>query len=161
MKVFRQSILLILVLVCTQCDYWPYQKKKELVPLDTIVDFSSVDTPPTFSACEDLMEKAQKEACFRATLSKKFSQELSRKTYAKDLVVESDLDETVTLTIAISREGEMRLKTIQMSEKISQEIPEITSVFKRVVAKLPKLYPAIKRGIPVGTEYTLPVRIKL
>ena len=161
MKICKALFLLLLLVSFTQCDYLPFQKKKELVPLDTIVNFNSVDSPPSFNACKDLIEKNKKEECFRTTLSSLFSKEISKKENSKNLIVRSSIEEVVQLTVSINNQGVLSLKESKISVKILSEIPEIDTIFKKAIQNLPKVYPAIKRGIPVTTEYILPIRIKL
>ena len=161
MKALKGFLLLLFIALFTQCDYLPFQKKKDLVPLDTIVDFTTVDAPPTFISCKDLIDKEKKANCFRNTLSKLVSEELNNKDYSKDLIVRSDVDEVVNLKIQFDREGVLQLKDVQLSKELVNEIPAIKSIFQKTIQKLPKVFPAIKRGIPVATEYVLPVRIKL
>ncbi len=125
------------------------------------MNLNSVDSPPSFDTCKDLIEKNKKEECFRTTLSSLFSKEISKKENSKILIVRSSIDEVVQLTVSVSNQGVLSLKESKISDQILLEIPEIETVFKKTIQNLPKVYPAIKRGIPVATEYKLPIRIKL
>ena len=157
----RFFVFLIILIFFSSCDYLPFQKKKELVPIDTIVNLKSVDSPPSFDTCKDLIEKTKKEKCFRTTFSTLFSNEISKKENSKSLIVRSSIDEVIQVIISISNQGVLSLKEIEKSNQLLSEIPDIETIFSKAIQNLPKVYPAIKRGIPVATEYVLPVRIKL
>lgn len=161
MKVSQGSLLILLIVLAVSCDYLPFQNKKDLVPLDTIVDFSTVDSPPTFDLCKSLIEKEKKNTCFRNTLSDLVSKELQSDEFSEDFVVRSEIDELINLKIQFDKNGALKIKDLKLSNELNAHIPEMDSILYKVIQKLPKVYPAIKRGIPVVTEYTLPVRIKL
>ena len=46
-----------------------------------------------------------------------------------------------------------------LTDEIKTHFPEIYISIKKMVTDLPKLSPALKRGIPVNTEYKLPIHI--
>lgn len=161
MKTLKGIILIFAISLMVSCDYLPFQSKKQFTPLDTIVDFRSVDTPPTFKECNDFIENGDLRDCFRTTLANFFSTELASKEYTQAFTVSRDFDESITLRLRITKQGVMHFKEIQISSELNNEIPELRSILHKTINKIPKVFPAIKRGIPVETEYILPVRIKI
>ena len=150
------SFLIMLVFI-TSCDLFCTPKDKNTSDLDTIVDFSSVDTFPSFKTCDAIIDKQEKMDCFRTTIHQKIGAELQQHTFA----VKDSINEIVYVDVIINSEGIFRLDTIQASENLKKELPELDSLLKASVDKLPKIYPANKRGIPVTTKYSLPIRIQL
>ena len=55
----------------TSCDKFSFTKNKNIQVIDTIVDFTSVDTYPSFKVCDSLIDKIKKSACFRKTIHQK------------------------------------------------------------------------------------------
>ncbi|WP_254713097.1 hypothetical protein [Polaribacter sp. HaHaR_3_91] len=141
----------------TSCDLFCPPKDKNTSDLDTIVDFSSVDTFPSFKTCDAIIDKQEKMDCFRTTIHQKIGAELQQHSFA----VKDSINEIVYVDVIINSEGIFRLDTIQASENLKKELPELDSLLKASVEKLPKIYPANKRGIPVTTKYRLPIRIQL
>ncbi|WP_252191135.1 hypothetical protein [Polaribacter sp. Q13] len=141
----------------TSCDLFCPSKSNNTVALDTIVDFSSVDTFPSFKGCDAIIDKQQKADCFRATIHQKMGEELQQ----YHLSVKDSIDEIVYVDVIINADGIFSLDTIQSSENIKKELPKLDSLLKASVENLPKIYPANKRGIPVTTKYRLPIRIQL
>jgi hypothetical protein len=154
MRVFS---FLILIIFLTSCDKLSFSKNKNLKPLDTIVDFTSVDTYPSFKVCDSLIHKTKKADCFRNTIHQKIGEELQKHS----LSIKDSIDETVLVDLIINAKGEIIFKSLQSSENIKNQLPELKGILQLSVNKLPSIYPAIKRGIPVITKYQLPIKIVL
>lgn len=153
----RVLSFLIMLFFITSCDLFCPPKDKNTSDLDTIVDFSSVDTFPSFKTCDAIIDKQEKMDCFRTTIHQKIGAELQQ----HPLAVKDSINEIVYVDVIINSEGIFSLDTIQASENLKKELPELDSLLKASVDKLPKIYPANKRGIPVTTKYRLPIRIQL
>lgn len=138
------------------CKRFSFSKQEKIVFIDTIVDFSSVDSYPSFDTCTDLIEKEEKAFCFRETIYMKVGEELDK------IQLESNetFKEKVLVQIRINKEGVFTIDSIISSEKIKTVFPNLDSVLKRSITGLPKVFPAIKRGIPVTTVYQLPIKIE-
>lgn len=149
--------LLLLLIFLTSCDKIPFTKKNELPKLDTIVDFNSVDTFPSFKVCDSLIDKTKKSTCFRNTIHQKIGEELQK----HHLSIKDAIDETVLVDLIINEKGIIVFENLEASAKIKNQLPELDSLITLSVSKLPKIYPANKRGIPVTTKYQLPIRILL
>ncbi|MFY0629929.1 MAG: hypothetical protein JXR05_06070 [Flavobacteriaceae bacterium] len=145
------------MLVCfCSCDYFSFQKNKPQEKLDTNVDYKAVDTPPSFEACKNLIDQ-EKIDCFR----KMMHQEIAKSLSSQDIKVKRPVDETIHVIITISSEGKATLKSIKASDNLYQEIPKLKQMLEKSIVGLPIIYPAIKRGITVTSEYTMPIKIKL
>ncbi|EAQ40777.1 hypothetical protein [Polaribacter sp. MED152] len=154
MRVFS---FLILIICITSCDNLSLVKNTNEQVLDTIVDFTSVDTYPSFKVCDSLIDKIEKQSCFRATIHKKVGEELQQHIFT----ITDSLNEIVLVDLVIAKDGVINFKGIQTSKLLKKELPKFDSLVKSSVDKLDKVYPAIKRGIPVTTRYQLPIKIKL
>ena len=148
---------LILLLFCTSCDYFSFRKERMEIPIDSIVDFSSVDIYPSFKICDSLIDKTKNRDCFRNTIHQKIGVALTK----YPIKVKNAIDETVMVKLQISTQGKINFINIESTVNIKKELPQLDSILKVSIAKLPNIYPAIKRGIPITTEYSLPIRIKL
>ncbi|RCS26610.1 hypothetical protein DUT90_12740 [Polaribacter sp. WD7] len=153
----RILFFLCALIFITSCDKFSFSKKESRQAIDTIVDFSSVDTYPSFKICDSIINKDRKANCFRTTVHQKIGKELA---YYK-LTTKDSINAVVTVAIIINSKGEFQLESIESSENIKNQIPKLDSLLKVSIKNLPKIYPAIKRGIPVTTKYQLPVRIQL
>jgi hypothetical protein len=155
--VLRVLTFLFLLFFITSCDKFSFSKNKNTNVLDTIVDFSFIDTFPSFKICDSIIDKKNKSNCFRTTIHQKIGEELQK----HQLTIKDSIDEVIYVDVIINSDGVFLLDSIQSSENIKVELPELDSLLKTSVENLPKIYPANKRGIPVTTKYRLPIRIHL
>jgi hypothetical protein len=157
MMFLRVSFFLLLFLLITSCDKLSFSKNNNTQVLDTIVNFSSVDTSPSFKECDSIIDKQKKSDCFRTTIHKKIGVELQNHS----LTIKDSIDEVVFVDILITKKGEVIFQEITSTENLKQQLPQLDSLLRQSIQKLPYIYPAIKRGIPVTTLYRLPIRILL
>ncbi|MFT5257879.1 MAG: hypothetical protein ACI8VJ_000057 [Polaribacter sp.] len=149
--------LFLLFLLITSCDKFSFGKRNNNQVLDTILNFSSVDTSPSFKVCDSLIDKQKKSNCFRATIH----QEIGAALKQHQFIIKDSIAEIVYVVLRINSEGNIFLEAIESSEAIKNQLPKLDSILKVSITKIPKMYPAIKRGIPVTTKYRLPIKIQL
>ena len=154
MRVFFFSLILLFI---TSCDHLLFSKIKKNQVLDTIVNFSSVDTSPSFKACDSIINKQKKSDCFRTTIHQKIGAELQQHEFS----VKHSISEIVYVDLLINSKGKIILETIESSDDIETQLPKLAAILKLSVDRIPDIYPAIKRGIPVTTKYRLPIKIEL
>ena len=153
----RGFSLLLMVLFITSCNKFSFSKNKNIQDLDTIVDFSSVDTFPSFKPCASTIDKTKTTDCFRTTIHQKIGAELLQHTF----IIKDSIDEPIYVDLIINSKGIFTLHAIQSSNNIKKVLPQLDGLLRESVEKLPKIYAANKRGIPVSVKYSLPIRIKL
>ncbi len=154
MRIFS---LLLLMILLTSCDKFSLTKSKNIQPLDTVVNFTAVDTYPSFKNCDAIIDKVEKQNCFRNTIHTKIGEELLKHTFT----LQDSVNETVLVNLIIDKNGVINFESLQSSKKIQEQLPLLDSLVEASVKSLEKIYPAIKRGIPVTTKYQLPIKIKL
>lgn len=154
---FRVLSLFIIILIGTSCEFFSLTKKTQLQEIDTIIDFSSVDVFPTFDACKNFIDKEKKTNCFKKTIHQHISKNLEK----HKIEVKNPVNETVKVEVLINNKGTVSIQRIIASDVLKKEIPAIDSLITASLQNLPKLFPAIKRGIPVTTQYQIPIQIKV
>ncbi len=153
----RVFFVVLVVIFITSCDKLPFTKKQDVPTLDTIVDFTSVDLSPSFTECDSLVSKKNKSDCFRKTIHAKIGEELLKHT----LVSKDSINETVVVNILINSKGVVSFEKLTTNAIIKETLPNLDSLLEASINSLPKIYPAVKRGIPVTTKYQLPIQIVL
>ena len=154
LRIFTFIILLFFI---TSCDKLSFLKSEKIQALDTIVNFSSVDTSPSFKECDSIIDKHQKSNCFRTTIHQKIGAELQKHQF----VIRDSISEIVYVDLLINSKGKIVIEAMASSEEIRIQLPELDSVLRISVDKIPNVYAAIKRGIPVTTKYRLPIKIQI
>jgi len=154
----KQLIALFFLLsILVSCSY--FEKKLERAPIqevDTIVDFSTVDAFPLFPNCKDIPSRSKQRICFQLEMSQYIYASLKQfKLNAKERV-----NDTVLVKLRVNILGETSLSGIQISKETKELLPNFDSLIKVSLQGLPMLQPAIKRNMPVATEFTLPIVLK-
>jgi hypothetical protein len=149
--IFFYAILLV------SCSYFNETAKKDTIPkTDTIVNFNTIDAYPLFPVCKDLPSREKQEICFQLQMSQFIYATLNKYELKSNEVVE----DTILVKLIVNTLGKTSLSSIKISEKTKRLLPEFDSLLKVSLTKLPILSPAIKRNIPVTTEFTLPIVLK-
>lgn len=152
--------LLFLFLFLNSCQY--FEKKKVysddiFEEMNRAIKWNEVDQYPAFSNCESLTEKHERKQCFENTLKRHINTFFSNQT----IIVSEDIDDTLRLKLKIDKAGVIEVLSIQADSLTKIQIPQLDSLVKNNIASLPKIYPAIKRGQQVDTEFNLPIIIKI
>ena len=151
----RYFLFICLLFSFTSCNYFSFEKNKNVETIDMDLDYSSVDVSPSFRVCDSLIEKDKKDTCFRTTLRQEIFSSLAKQS----IQVPQSVDETIEVAITIQSDKEVKLTSIKSSDSLMAIVPSLKAILKKSVEELPAVYPAIKRGIPVTTVYKLPIRI--
>lgn len=148
------SVLLCLI-CCTSCNSSFEKKEEKQYKLDTIIDFSKVDVPPTFENCEE-KHNLQNSKCFEQTIHQNFTEHFSKLTFTH---VEKQSYKAITIIIKFDKKGKTSLKKINCLSSFLKKNRTFVIEVNEAINKLPSFYPATKQSIPVTTLYKLPVKI--
>ncbi|WP_282136413.1 hypothetical protein [Seonamhaeicola maritimus] len=120
-------------------------------------DWNDVDTYPSFSSCDSLNSKDEKKQCFEYTLSSHILKYLQ----AEIIIVTQDVNDTIGLHFKVSETGVLTLAETKIDSLTVKEIPNIQELIKISLDSLPEVFPGIKRGQQVKTEFRLPIIISV
>ena len=150
----------ILIVCLSSCDY--FDKKK--VNTQDIVNeelqtfnWNDVDEYPSFTVCESSSSKQESKQCFETTLITHITNRLTKET----IVPTENVEDTVMIKFHISETGNLSVLNIKNKEITKEQIPNLDSLLLNSLDSLPKIFPAIKRGQQVKTEFTLPIVIQV
>ncbi len=144
-------------LVLFSCAYFEKNTNREPIhEVDTIVDFNSVDAFPLFPKCKDIPSRDKQKICFQLEMAQHIYASL--KEY--HLNVKEIINDTVLVKLKVDAAGKTSLSSVKIPVNINQLLPEFDSIIKVSLENLPDLQPAIKRDMPVTTEFTLPIVLK-
>ena len=118
-------------------------------------NWSDVDEYPSFSTCDSLSSLSLKKECFIFTLSNQISVDLISNTKTVNRIIQ----DTVILKFTISKDGEIDFDELIVDESIIDLRSLIDLSFKSSIKKLPKIFPAIKRGQQVNVKFSLPIYV--
>ncbi len=145
-----------LLVLCCSCNLFTSkeQLKKQLVQEEIkSINWNEVDQYPLFEACDETASKEAQKVCFQTTLSDHLFNALATHNFN----VTQSVNDTILVLMIIRNDGSIQLESITKTSLVSEQLPEIDSVITRALQRLPKIYPALKRGIQVSTKVKLPI----
>jgi hypothetical protein len=149
--------LILLLILITSCEYLSFKKPTQVdIPEKDTVDYSKIDDYPVFSDCDSIPSQEKQRICFQIKMSKYIYLSLNQ----LNINSKTAFNDTIIVKIVVDNVGKTRLSSIEKTDKISQNLPKLDSIIKVSLQNLPALKPAIKRGIPVSAEFSLPIIIK-
>jgi hypothetical protein len=146
----------ILFYSCRYLDSAPSEEKlleKEL----KAINWKQVDAFPSVSECEKIKDTVIRKHCFFEFITHAIQDKLDEGS-ASMLHFKED---TIMVKVTVFPNA-----TVQFEPQISKDSVttynsvKIDSLFKALLVDFPKVHPAIKRGVPVKTQFILPIVLK-
>lgn len=157
----RKIILItfILPLLFSSCQY--FEKKvpseKELLEKELkAINWKEVDELPSIADCEKIENKKLRQQCFFEYMTQLIQEKLTIDTLA---VLCPELD-TIEVKVTIFPNATMKFEPQFPKDSVAYDTVKIDSILNARLIGFPKVNPAIKRGIPVKTQFILPVILK-
>lgn len=148
-----------MVLSLASCHYFEKQvpSEKELLNKQMKeINWNEVDEYPSIVDCEKLTDETQKKQCFFEFMAATIQQKLSVDTLK---VMFPKLD-TIEVRVTVNSDATMLFEPQFPKDTVAYDTIKIDSILRLKLVNFPKVNPAIKHGIPVKTQFILPVIIK-
>lgn len=155
---YKNKFLIVLSLISLiSCADFLKKKQKtseNIVSLDSI-NFNRVDAYPLLPECEDISSRTQQEDCFYNQLSNRIETSLSKMT----IHLSKNIQDTIFVKLQISEKGKINVSSINLPQEIRENNRALDSLIMVSILEIPQILPAIKSGVPVTSEFTLPIVI--
>ncbi len=138
------------------CEFFQKKELPNNAVIDTVIDFNSVDSFPLFPSCETIPSEDKQRICSQIKLSEHMYASLVN----LEIATTKKINDTIFVKLHIDALGKVTIINFNTSEFLSNQLPKLDSLMQHSVSSLPNLKPAIKRGIPVATEFTLPIIVR-
>jgi hypothetical protein len=151
--------ILVLCLVVSSCDLFETKKISSETFYDEelkTINWNDVDQYPVFKVCEHISEKLEQQRCFSDVLKNS----LNEAAFKGGIAIDRNVSDTVWLKFDISEEARLSVKEILMDSLTSQTFPLLKQALLDRIDSLKLIAPATKQGIPVRTEFSLPIVIE-
>ena len=149
----------IFCLFLTSCNYINVKKtSSEQILKDELQSFNwnDVDEYPIFASCDSSSTKERRKSCFETTLTTHILNKLSQ----EKMIVSRDLNDTVIIEFKLTEKGIISILNIKIEEDTKSVLPKLEEQLLASIDSLPEIFPAIKRGQHVITQFKLPIIIK-
>lgn len=159
-KTLKHYYFFLVFLLFTSCQHFEKHvpSEKELLEKELkAINWKEVDEYPSFKDCDKLGNKTQRQQCFFEYLSQLIQEKLSIDTLS---ILYPELD-TIEVKVTIFPDAKMKFEPQFPKDSLAYDTIKIDSILNARLVDFPKVNPAIKRGIPVKTQFILPVIIKV
>ena len=119
--------------------------------------WSEKDQMPIFTDCEGFEKSIDIQNCFESMISNTIMDYITENPWESS----ENLDEEIILNLNIDKEGYFSLGEVELSDKISNAIPNMEESLEMAVSLIPQAQPAIKTNVGafVSTTLKLPMMI--
>jgi hypothetical protein len=153
-------LFLMVVVFCgfMSCDFFESKdiKTQKLVEKELReIDFNDVDDYPLFDDCDETATKEQQKSCFEDRLTSHLAMALQAIEFATD----SEINDTIFLDFIIENDGNVSVLNIENKEVLKGQMSEFEEKLIKSLNSLPRLEPALKRGVPVRAKFRIPIAL--
>lgn len=132
--------------------------EKELLQKELkAINWKEVDEYPSFVACNAVENKKLRQQCFFEYLTQLIQERINIDTLS---ILYPELD-TIEVKVTIFANSRMQFEPQFPKDSVAYNTIKIDSILNARLVGFPKVNPAIKHGIPVKTQFILPVIIKV
>ncbi len=155
----KKLLPIVLLILLQSCQYFEKKVPNEKELLDKQlkeINWNEVDEYPSVVDCEKLTDATQRKQCFFEFLTATIQQKLAVDTLS---TLFPKLD-TIEVKVTVFPNSNMEFEPQFPKDSVAYDTIKIDSILRVRLVDFPKVNPAIKRGIPVKTQFVLPVIIK-
>ena len=120
------------------------------------INWNEVDEYPSIVDCEKIADKEKRKRCFFEFMTSTIEQKLNIDSLSTAF---PKLD-TIEVKVTVFPTSEVAFEPQFPKDSVAYDTIKIDSILHARLLDFPKVNPAIKRGIPVKTQFVLPVIIK-
>ena len=148
------------VLLFSSCQYFEKQvpSEKDLLQKELkSINWKEVDEFPSIYGSDTIENKIERQQCFFEYMTQLIQHKLSVDTLS---VLYPELD-TIEVKVTVYPNSRIIFEPLFPKDSVAYDTVKIDSILKARLVGFPKINPAIKRGIPVKTQFILPVILKV
>lgn len=155
----KSCLLLFVTFIFFSCEGIITQKKSSEEFLQEelkTIQWNEVDTYPLFEGCNESDTKENQKKCFENFIHNHINKSLHQEVLISTLPV----SDVVEITLQFTAQSDVNVLEIKGDTITFQTFPELRMLLLESLQSLPQASAALKRGVPVNAQFTLPVIIK-
>jgi hypothetical protein len=146
-------------MLCISCEGIITQKKSSEEFLEEelkTINWNDVDTYPLFEGCNENDSKDLQKKCFETFIHNHINVHINQ----EQLISSVSISDTLLILLQLTAKSEVTIMDIKGDSLTFSTFPQLKQLLSESLNSLPKAVPALKRGVPVNTQFTLPLVIK-
>lgn len=117
------------------------------------INWAQVDEFPSVATCDSIKDSATRKQCFFDFLTVTIQQKLDLDTLS---ILYPQID-TIQVKVTVYPDSRLEFEPQFPADSLAYDKIKIDSILHSRLTDFPKINPALKRGIPVKTQFVLPV----
>lgn len=117
------------------------------------INWTQVDEFPSVATCDSIKDNAVRKQCFFDFLTVTIQQKLDLDTLS---ILYPQID-TIQVKVTVFSDSRLEFEPQFPADSLAYDKIKIDSILHARLTDFPKINPALKRGIPVKTQFVLPV----
>lgn len=155
MQIKKSLLFLPMLILATSCQWFDKRvpSKDDLLEKELkAINWDEVDEWPSAKICDTIADEEAKRACFFQFLTDTIHQRLASETLK---ISYPELD-TVEVKVTVMPDSTVHFQS-RLSDTAKRTRRSIDSTLLARLDSFPKVIPALKRGLPVKTQFVLPL----
>lgn len=152
----KLTVLLFLGLLFGACQNLQKQEisEEELLKQELQkINWKQVDEFPSVATCDSIKDEDVRKQCFFDFLTVTIQQKLDIDTLS---ILYPEID-TIQVKVTVYPDSRLEFEPQFPTDSLAYDKIKIDSILRSRLSDFPKINPALKRGIPVKTQFILPV----
>lgn len=117
------------------------------------IDWTKVDLYPGVEQCDSLFDEAERKKCFFEFITRSLQEELISDTLSGRF---GQLD-TLKVLVTVQTDSRIKLELYDFPDSLKTQTASIDSLLKAKERNFPVVQPAVKRGLPVKSQFLVPL----
>ncbi|KGO79866.1 hypothetical protein ABS768_06395 [Flavobacterium sp. ST-75] len=156
----KKAVVALSLLLLGSCQYFDKKVPSEeelLQKRRAEINMDEVSSYPSIGECDSVMDKEQKKECFFSSMTRLVQERLDADTL---LLLYPEID-TIQLKVTIFPDATLAFETEFPKDSVGYDRTKIDSLLRSRLSDFPAVEPASKEGIPVKSQFILPVIINV
>jgi hypothetical protein len=152
----KNIFVLLLAALCGSCQYFDRKVPSEEELLQKRleeINWKEVTTYPSMAECDSILDKELKKECFFSSMTRMVQEKLT----VDSLGVLTGEADTINVKVTVNPDSTLEFEPQFPEDSTAYNKIKIDSVLKARLIDFPAIEPAQKEGVPVKTQFILPV----
>ncbi|RYJ43286.1 hypothetical protein [Flavobacterium beibuense] len=156
----RKAAVVLSLLLFGSCQYFDKRVPDEeelLQQRRAQIDMQTVSSYPSIGECDSVIDSEQRKECFFSSMARLVQERLDRDTLS---LLYPEID-TIEIKVTIYPDASLTFEPQFPNDSVAYNKSKIDSLLRSRLADFPTVEPAQKEGIPVKSQFILPVIINV
>lgn len=153
MKKFAALFILVFFSSCRFFDGQVPNEEELLKKRLKEINWKEVSSYPSIAECDAIIDKELKKECFFSTMATLIQEKLNIDTIA---LLYPEMD-TIDVKVTVFSNATLKFEPQMPKDSVNYNMAEIDSILRSRLVDFPAIEPAQKEGVPVTTQFILPV----